>query len=167
MVNKNLIDTKPRYTRGDIDLVDVKLGLVKRDAQKSYNVRLAEKAANLLETNLETRLAQGIKTPLPNPTLTLHVQITRCTPGSRAGRICCGELGLGWALLFVKWSISEGGEIIIASHTEKYTSSGFIGLDDICESTVGEDFIFKAVRAIAPGDIVKKAVIALGDVKRR
>jgi hypothetical protein len=167
MVKKNLSETEPRYTRGDINLVDVKLELVKRDAQKSYNVRIAEKAANFLETNLEIQLAQGIKTPLPNPTLTLHVQITRCTPGSRAGRICCGELGCGWAVLFVKWSISESGEMIIASHTEKYTSSGLCGLEDICESTVGEDFIYEAVRAIAPGDIVKKAVIALGDVKRR
>ena len=164
MAIKNKKDVEQRYTIGDINVVNVQLRLEKRDAGKSYNVRLAEENAKLLQTNLETQLKQGSTSAFA--TLALHINITRCTPGSRAGRVCCGELGVGWALLFIQWSISEGGDkIVIASGTEKYRSSGALGCDDICESTVGEDFVCKVARSTAPGDIVKNATIALSGKK--
>uniref|UniRef100_A0A7S3LFD6 Uncharacterized protein n=1 Tax=Amphora coffeiformis TaxID=265554 RepID=A0A7S3LFD6_9STRA len=67
------------------------------------------------EPELTQRAMENIKNVLqacfqPSPDTSgpiLHVDVLQCTQGSRCGRICCAELGMGWVVLEVSWRLTQ------------------------------------------------------------
>jgi len=122
-----------------------------KNSKYPYRVRLAEQAATLLRTKLVISLGLGTQqqcTPSRSNRI-LRVSVDNCTPGSRWGRMCCGWLGVGWAVLYISWSVEDGNKVV-TNHQKKYATSGAIGLDDTCDELFGEHFIMKTAKVTAP-----------------
>ncbi|GFH55664.1 hypothetical protein CTEN210_12140 [Chaetoceros tenuissimus] len=130
----------------------VEVDIKNKDAKYSYYNRLANEAAKNLQTALETKLQkQNVKADLKR---VVRIKIKTCDPGSRGGRICCGELGVGWAKFAISWEVSEGdSNDAVVLGKKAYETSGAIGFEDMCSPDVGENFIFQTASVDAPSDI--------------
>jgi hypothetical protein len=80
------------------------------------------------------------------------VNIDNCTPGDRCGRICCGEFGVGWAVLGISWSVDQDGNEVSSMHRNRkeFASSGACRFADLCDENIGENFITKTAKDTAP-----------------
>jgi len=143
--------TNTNITADNIGSVEVTVDL-KKNSKYPYMVRLAEQAATLLRTELLKSLGLGNGQHISQLSKfrILHVNIDNCTPGSRWGRMCCGELGVGWAVLCISWSVEDGNKVGMNRNKKEFATSGAIGLDDVCDENVGENFIKKTAMDTAP-----------------
>ena len=78
---------------------------------------------------------------------TLSIVVLQCTAGSRWGRACCAELGMGWVVLEIQWKLtssSTGDDTVacLAQGCEKRRDAGNMGFGDFCSSDVGERALF-------------------------
>ncbi|KAL3893227.1 MAG: hypothetical protein SGARI_008304 [Bacillariaceae sp.] len=87
---------------------------------------------------------------------TIKIDILQCTEGSRCGRICCSEIGVGWVVLEIKWQLLQGKrDIVVAQGKDKLRDGGSIGCADMCSSDVGENALLKQMAPKLAKDIVK------------
>lgn len=68
----------------------------------------------------------------------LNIKILQCTEGSRMGRICCAEMGVGWVVLEIQWALKDEKGNVLANGSKKLQDSGNIGIADLCASDIGE-----------------------------
>lgn len=133
-----------KYTAEDIGTLAITTNLHKKDVKSDHRLLMTGESIGLLQQNLtmfRTSEREKIKKKL-----TLHIRITRCSEGSSLGRLACGECGLGWALFFLDWHVTdEQNEILIGPEVEKFRDSGLGGFADFNDDTVGD----RAIRAIA------------------
>jgi hypothetical protein len=144
------------YSRDEIGHIVVEVALSKSEENVTHHVKLANRAADVLKTALYQKC---IRLSEFNPEkLTLHVQITQCSDGGRIGRPCCGGVRIGWAILFLEWSLSddETEEIVIGPEIEHFRDSGTIGIADICDHNLGDNFVLGMAKYSGPDAINEK-----------
>lgn len=92
---------------------------------------------------------------------TLTIDILQCTEGSRWGRVCCSEVGVGWVVLEVSWKLVAGKEVIppdatppkiLCEGTKKLRDGGNLGFADLCEPKLGESTL---VEDMVPRLVIK------------
>ena len=105
------------------------------------------KGAGEIVNRVMDRLNECFKKTFPNLIVestsksryVLTVTLLQCTEGSRWGRICCGELGVGWVVLEIQWKLTDTvTSIVLTKGTKKLRDSGAIGFVDMCKSDMGE-----------------------------
>lgn len=140
------------YSLNDIGRIDVKTALPSKDQKNPFRVGIATTAADTVKEQVARSL--GIIESKEKP-LVLNVTITRCTEGNRAGRIFAGELGAGWAMLFLDWRVIDtaSNEVIIGGKTEKFKDSGAAGFADMFEADLGQKALQEMASHRAPTKI--------------
>ena len=96
-------------------------------------------------------LATTLKTGSEQADLELHLAITEMTPGSSAGRMFAGELGMGHAVVQVEGRLVdvESGQVVVA-FADRRRSSGTIGLEDL-GGNAGPGLVRRMLEQIASG----------------
>lgn len=61
-----------------------------------------------------------------------------CSEGSSMGHMCCGELGVGWAVFEVEWYLLQGDTRLTPTEKEHFGDSGGTGFADLCDRDYGE-----------------------------
>jgi hypothetical protein len=93
-------------------------------------------------------------------TSTLKVTILSVSKGSRWGRICCGEVGVGWAVLKSEWCLTRDGKNLTPPKIETTRDSGAAGTKD-ANAEYGENQIVDDLARAAGDTIGPKATAAL------
>jgi hypothetical protein len=142
---------------------DVKVAFIlelrDKDKQNPYRVNLANQVVELMTTAFG---AYSWYTTNKEEAITLNVTIIACSEGSRWGRICCGELGVGWVLLKLNWHLlSQDNKRLTEPTEEKFRDSGAIGCVDMCEDKFGEQTMLTCFASEAARTIARKASSAL------
>jgi hypothetical protein len=96
-------------------------------------------ANDVVERMSETILQKGNFFPPNKRDITLKVTVVACSEGSRWGRICCGELGVGWVMLDCEWLLARGDTKLTEPTTETLRSSGAAGFSDVCDANFGQN----------------------------
>lgn len=96
------------------------------------------------------------------PDAAIDINIEMCTEGSRWGRICCGELGMGWIVLNLTWQLQGNPE---PARRIKLRDSGAIGFTDVCEPNYGENLLLNDMTVRAARKITKEALELLQTTK--
>lgn len=123
-----------------------------------YHVYNAGEIVNRVIEALNSSLARNGIENNKQGSRTLSIEILECTDGSRWGRICCAELGYGWIILDARWKVKDMDGKILKQGTKVWNDSGAIGLDDVCESDLGEKRLL--------GDMTPKLAMCISaDVK--
>lgn len=91
----------------------------------------------------------------------LKISFLQCTKGSRWGRMCCGELGMGWVVLELDWSLVEGDKVLKQPAKFKLRDSGAAGISDLCDSDYGENVLLTQLCQEAARKIVREATPVL------
>lgn len=96
--------------------------------------------------------------------ITVKVIILKINKGSRWGRICCGEAGMGWASLDVDWCLLDrDGKEITPLKRERAKDSGALGTRDgnkeFSETLIVEDMASRAANQV--GAKAKAAALQL------
>jgi hypothetical protein len=94
---------------------------------------------------MSERIEKGDFFPTSKGDITLKISVLACSEGSRCGRICCAELGVGWVMLDCEWLLMTGDATKLTKptkpKTESLRSSGAIGFRDVCDANYGENTI--------------------------
>lgn len=139
-----------------------------QDSRVVYEVKLDEKHKNdgamqsdayKVGSTMQKVLASKYF-PVGEGTATLKVTILSVSKGSRWGRICCGELGLGWAVLRTEWCLTRDGKNLTQPKLETTKDSGAIGIKD-ANAEYGEKQIVMDLAQAAGDRIGAKATAAL------
>jgi hypothetical protein len=64
--------------------------------------------ANKVVERMSETIQRGSFFPPNKGDITLKITVMACSEGSRCGRICCGELGVGWVMLDCDWLLMRG-----------------------------------------------------------
>lgn len=96
--------------------------------------------------------------------ITVKVIILKINKGSRWGRICCGEAGMGWASLDVDWCLlRQDGKEVSPVKRERVKDSGALGTRDanqeFSETQIVEDMASRAANQV--GAKAKAAALQL------
>jgi hypothetical protein len=134
------------------------LELRDEDKQNPYRINLANQVIQLMTTAFGADASYITKN---EKAITLNVTITACSEGSRLGRICCGELGVGWVVLKLKWHLSKDNKRLTEPTKERFRDSGAIGLADVCADNFGEQTMLTYLASEAAKTIARKASNAL------
>jgi hypothetical protein len=136
-----------------------------RDADKKHPYRI--ELANQVVEFMTTAFGSGGILTLTNDerATTLNVTITACSEGSRCGRICCGELGVGWVVLKASWHLSRDNKQLTEPTKERFRDSGAIGCADLCDEKFGEHALLTTLTTAAAHTIATKATRALSPYK--
>jgi hypothetical protein len=92
-------------------------------------------------------IEKGDFLPTSKGNIILKITVLACSGGSRFGRICCAELGVGWVMLDCEWLLMTGDAKLTKTtkptkpKTESLRSSGAIGFTDVCDASYGENTI--------------------------
>jgi hypothetical protein len=97
--------------------------------------------ANKVVERMSETIQRGSFFPPNKGDITLKITVVACSEGSRCGRICCGELGVGWVMLDCDWLLMRGDTKLTKPKTESLRSSGALGFTDVCEANYGENTI--------------------------
>jgi len=93
-----------------------------------------------------------------NPIMSLNLNILQCTEGSRWGRMCCAEVGVGWIVLEIKWElIDENKGCVLVKGASKLRDSAAIGFADLCESNYGEENLLNTMTPNLATEIKSKS----------
>jgi hypothetical protein len=92
-----------------------------------------------------------------NNSIMLNLNILQCTEGSRWGRICCGELGLGWIVLETKWELVDEKGCVLVKGASKLRDSGALGCVDMCANDYGEQSLLKTITPNLAKEIKSKS----------
>lgn len=99
----------------------------------------------------------------PPNEVTLKLTVSSISKGSRWGRICCGECGVGWAVLKTEWCLTRNGKNLTSPKTETTRDSGAIGTKDgdpnFSEKQIVDDLAHAAANRI--GAKAKAAVLQI------
>jgi hypothetical protein len=156
------------HSLNDITNLEIEMDLHREDKSSLHNIDLAREASELLRGKLTEFITAWAKDDGGNnktkqdekKQLTLAIKITRCTEGSRMGRICCAELGMGWALFHFSWQLKHHKIKIIGVEKEAFGDAGAIGFADLCDSQVGDLAVKDAAVFKGPMAIKKKIEMA-------
>jgi hypothetical protein len=118
--------------------------------------------ANEVVTRMTETIQKGHFFPPNAGDITLTITIVACSEGSRYGRLCCGELGVGWVVLECEWLLMRGDVKLTTTKTEKLRDSGAIGFADLCDANYGENTLLMDLCVRMAVQIGKKSAIALG-----
>jgi len=155
-----------KYTTSDVGNVDVQVALGREDANIRHHVWLANQAKELFVSSFKARGLRDVQDDAGSPNnnkLTLHINIVRCSDGSRAGRMCFGELGMGWALLFLRWRLSndQTKDTVLGPFEEKFRDSAAAGCADLCDPMFGDNTVKRMASILGPNAIDKKIIHSL------
>ena len=150
--------------RQELGNVDVEVALERKDTVSQHRVFMATQAKELLIAAFKARGLRDVQeyTTTDNK-LTLHIKITRCSEGSRLGRYCFAQYGVGWALLHLEWRICDDRThiVVVGPFTEKLRHSAALGCADMCDDRVGDMAIQDMAASRGPIAIEKKISKAL------
>jgi hypothetical protein len=158
------------YSMSDIGMVTVEVDLDQEDKQVLYRTTLASSITPVIQKEVQQSLKLSC-TDNKESTLSIQLKIKRCSEGSRWGRICCGELGMGWSLLFVEWTLvekdAENDGTLIGPEVVQCRNSGAIGFVDVCESDYGEKSVQRMAQEEVPAGISKAIRGAFSNAKTK
>jgi hypothetical protein len=140
--------------------VAVEVKLRPKDQKVPNRVAMANA---IVERMLET-IQSGNFFPPNKGDITLKVTVMACSEGSRCGRICCGELGVGWVMLDCEWLLARGDAKLTEPRTEKLRDSGAIGFSDVCEANYGQHLLLNELCYKMSEQIGTKSARALGSL---
>jgi hypothetical protein len=109
---------------------------------------------------MSERIEKGDFFPTSKGDITLKITVLACSEGSRCGRICCAELGVGWVVLECEWLLMRG-DAILTVKTEKLRDSGAIGFADLSDADYGHDTLVYELSLKMARTIGHKADLAL------
>jgi hypothetical protein len=136
------------------------LELRPKDQKMPDRVTLANKVVERMSETIQ----QGNFFPPNKGDITLKIAVVACSEGSRCGRICCGELGMGWVMLDCDWLLMRDDAKLTKPKTESLRSSGAIGFTDICDANFGENTILNDLCYKMAEKIGKKSATALSNL---
>jgi len=142
----------------------------------TYEVKLSEKhnmdgkkqsEAYRVGSQMKKVLASSIYFPPSDEddAVSLKVKILSVTKGSRWGRICCGEFGVGWAVLKTEWCLTRDGKSLTALNMETTRDSGAAGTKD-GDANYSEKQIVDELAQAAANTIGVKAKAALLQINK-
>jgi hypothetical protein len=117
--------------------------------------------ANKVVERMSETIFRGNFFPPSKGDITLKITVVACSEGSRWGRICCGELGMGWVMLDCDWLLMRGDAKLTEPKTQSLRSSGAIGFTDMCDENFGENTILNDLCYKMAEKIGKKSAAAL------
>jgi hypothetical protein len=129
------------------------------DKKSRYRVNLANQVVEFMTREFSL---YSWYTTNKEDAITLNVTIIACSEGSRWGRMCCGELGVGWVLLKLNWHLlSKDNKRLTNPTGERLRDSGALGFADLCEENFGEQRMLTYLASEAADTIAMKARSAL------
>ena len=114
------------------------------DFKIEFNVIKGDEITNRVIERLKNEL-ESLKEYFQLSTEVLTLNIIQCTDGSRWGRMCCGELGVGWIVLEIKWRLIDEYQSVLVEGASKLHHSGGIGCADIMEKDFGENSLLNSL----------------------
>mmetsp|Transcript_48506 Transcript_48506/g.48867 ORF Transcript_48506/g.48867 Transcript_48506/m.48867 type:complete len:135 (-) Transcript_48506:106-510(-) len=119
-----------------------------------YDISAGDEMTNRVVDCLNKELAE-LKSSTKGSPKVLKLDINSCTKGSRWGRMCCAELGMGWIKLQVKWTLMLEKELLVEG-TWKGDDAAGIGFTDLCDSDAGENILLHKLVPKLAADIKAK-----------
>jgi hypothetical protein len=117
--------------------------------------------ANKVVERMSETIQRGSFFPPNKGDITLKIKVVACSEGSRCGRICCGELGVGWVKLDCEWLLMRGDAKLTKPKTESLRSSGAIGFSDVYDANYGENTLLNNLYYEMATQIAKNSATAL------
>ena len=105
--------------------------LVSRSAANSHLLPLASES-------MQNTLEQRFKNHASSAATTIHIQFIQCSEGDRSLRMWCGEFGMGWVVLEVKWFLTQNDKPVVNVKRIKLRDSAAIGLRDLGDFNYGQ-----------------------------
>ena len=93
-----------------------------------------------------------------NGSTVLNLSILQCTEGDRWGRICCGELGVGWIVLEIEWNLKDEKGCVLVQGASKLRDSGVVGFSDLCDNYYGEKNLINTLTPKLAEEIKSKSL---------
>lgn len=134
-----------------------------QDEHRSNRIAMADIVAKQITKTLTgTAFFPSTSSSNNEDAVTLYITISACSEGSRWGRIWCGELGVGWAVLRVGWCLlTQGGDPLTKPCTEVFRDSGAVGFQDLCNAHHGENQVLDSMCFLAANHVGAKAKAAI------
>ena len=99
-----------------------------------------------------------LKNGSKNGSTVLNLSILQCTEGDRWGRICCGELGVGWIVLEIEWKLKDEKGCVLVNGASKLRDSGVVGCSDLCDNYYGEKNLINTLTPKLAEEIKSKSL---------
>jgi hypothetical protein len=136
-----------------------------QEARVFYEVKLDPKLANDGQAQSEAYRAGSQMTKVlaaqyfkpSEGDVTLKVAVLSISKGSRWGRICCGECGVGWASLTTEWCLTRDGKDLSTPIKHTTLDSGAAGTKDGDKNFAKKELVDSLAKRAAH-EIGKKAM---------